>query len=412
MSWQEKIKSQIVIITGDRKRYTPQWKKALKKIEYNVASFNFPNVNGTLVQKREPQGAKYPIEIYFQGEDHLDIAEEFRKSAEDRRHWHILHPLYGDLRVQPSSFTFDNTSPNLTLITGVMLETLPNNFPNNTYSPQERVFEKKEATDLKIASGFVSNSPPATSTDIISLNQTVDVIAAESLNLVTTDEDFNKYTNKVEAAKRELDVATYEAAAAISKTQEMINFPSDVVKSVDQRVKAFTTQLTRLDSAIRSVSNIPKSLKVQFEALSNSIMGALSVVISTKESVEDYGTSKKVLATIDSTLATYNKLQDTLDFVQSDSAEELDSFIPDYDSNIALNDLVNYSVANLFEIAMNSKQERIILIEDDSDIISLTHRFLGLDVDDKNIDEFILNNEIGISEMLEIKKGRKITYFI
>lgn len=412
MSWREKIESQIVIITGDRKRYTPQWRKALKKIEYNVSSFNFPNVNGTLVKKFEPKGAKYPIEIYFQGENHLDEAEAFRISSEDRRHWHILHPLYGDIRVQPSGFTFDNTNPNLTLITGIMLETLPNNFPNNTFSPEDRVELKKQETDAKIASGFASNSPEITATDILAFNQTVDVLASENANLLTTDEDFNEFTNFLEAAKRELVLTNYNAIDAITATQEMINFPSTVAKSVDQRVKAFSSQLFRLDLTIRSIADVPKSLKVQFESISNTIMASLALIISTKEDADDYGTRKKVLETIEETLTIYNTLQDTLDFLQSDTAEELDSFIPDYESNIALNDLVNFAVANLFEIALNAKQERTINIEDDSDVISLTHRFLGLDVDDANIDEFILNNEIGITEHLLIKKGRFITYYI
>jgi len=412
MSWRDQIDNQIVIITGDRKRYTPQWRGPLFRLPFNVSSFNFPNVKGTLVKKFQPQGAKYPLEFFFQGEDHLDTAKEFRASCDDTRHWHILHPLYGDIRVQPSELEFDNKNPNITAIKGVFLETLPNNFPNNTITPEDEVNIKKENTDALIASGFESNSPAATATDLITLEQTADVLASKNQNLLTTDEDFNEFTNLLETVKRELVLDGYSSINAITALQDMINFPVSVAKSVDQRVKAYVSQLERLDTTIKSISDVPKALKVQFESISATLMSALALIVSTKESEEDYGTRAKVIETIDLVLATYNNYIDTLDLIQSDDAEQINSFIPDYDSQIALNDVINFAVANLFDIASNAKQERSVFIEEDSDIISLTHRFLGVDADDLNIDEFILNNEIGISEHLLIKKGRKIIYFV
>lgn len=412
MSWQEDIQKQIVIITGDRKRYEPKWLKPLYKISYNVSSFNFPNVKGTLVKKFQPQGAKYPLEIYFDGEDHLQTAEAFRKSSEDTRHWHILHPLYGDIRVQPSEFTYDNTKYNLTKITGVMLETLANNFPNNEIDSKDSIAIKKENTDTIIAIAFKTDLPTPVATDIIALNGSVDLIEQENQILISTDEDSNNFNALVGAAKRELVLANFDSINAITAIQEMINYPSTVAKSVDIRLKAFVSQLERLDETIRSIQDVPKSLKVQFESISATVLGALGLIISNKESDDDYQTTKKVLEVVDLVIATYDQYNETLDFLQSDNAQELDSFIPNYEQQISLNDLINFGVANLFEIAMNSKQERSFFLEEDSNLVILTHRFLGLDADDLNIDEFIRNNEIGLSEHLVIKKGRKITVFV
>ena len=77
-----------------------------------------------------------------------------------------------------------------------------------------------------------------------------------------------------------------------------------------------------------------------------------------------------------------------------------------------LTGVVNYAISQLFIIALGAQQERIILLGEDSNVINLTHRFYGLDSEDLNIDKFMRNNDIGISEMLQIEKGRKIKYYV
>ena len=412
MAWQDKIEQEIVVITGDRREYRPKWMKPLFRIPYNVSSFNFPNQKGTLVKKFQQQGAKFPIEIYFDGADHIDETKQFIKSAEDTRHWHILHPLYGDLRLQPTELTFDNTNPNITKITGIMLETLANNFPNNAIDQGDQVALKKEETDIKIADAFAVSYPSPTGSDIVVLNQSLDIIVQDVSGLITTDEDSNNFINLVQAANRELVLDNFNANNAITAMQQVINYPATVAKSVNQRLTSYVTTLQRFDNTIRSVSNVPESLKVQFEAISATLLTAMALLVSTKDSDEDYSTGKEVLEVVDTVIIQYNDFITTLDFIQSPSAQELDSFIPNHNSNIGLNDTINFALANLFIIALNAKQERNIFLEEESNLILLTHRFLGLDVDDENLDEFIRNNNIGLNELLTIKKDRKITYFV
>jgi hypothetical protein len=45
-------------------------------------------------------------------------------------------------------------------------------------------------------------------------------------------------------------------------------------------------------------------------------------------------------------------------------------------------------------------------------VINITHRFYGLDLADENITRIIDSNNIGINEILEVKKGRKIVYYV
>ncbi len=79
---------------------------------------------------------------------------------------------------------------------------------------------------------------------------------------------------------------------------------------------------------------------------------------------------------------------------------------------IKVNNLVNYTVSNLFIIAKNAKQERSEIMTDDSDVITLAHRFYGLRTNDVTIDELISENNLGLNGILNIKKGTKIKYYI
>ena len=79
-------------------------------------------------------------------------------------------------------------------------------------------------------------------------------------------------------------------------------------------------------------------------------------------------------------------------------------------SGINLTPLKTISADRLFEVAFNAKQERIINLPKDGNPINLAHQYYG--PGDENLDNFILNNTIELKEMLQIKKGREIKYYV
>ena len=414
MGWVEKISTELVIITGDEKRYRPNWVNAVKEIEYNISEFTFPNVSGSLVKKNLPRGARYAIEIFFQGDDNLEIAESFRESSEDPRHWHILHPYYGNIRVQPSRLKFDNTKHNVTKITGTLISTIPGIFPRGEIIPQDLIDENKAATDTTIADAYAVNNPSPSGTDINQMNLVVDALGVSTNAIISDDDDSANFNNSLRAAKAAITDATSEPLNAIRETQNVINFPILIGQSIKLRVDTLISQFNTLIDQVINVgtSVIPRSSKVYFETVASTMMGAISTAVSTSEDPDDFGNRKDVDNIVEQILAVYNLYIDTLDDLQTETATDTDSFVPDSDSVTEVNALVNFTLSNLFDISLEARQERVIILEQDSNLILLTHRFYGLDEEDENINEFIRNNNIGIIEHLSIKKGREITYFV
>ncbi|MGR3179504.1 MAG: hypothetical protein ACUZ8E_15785 [Candidatus Anammoxibacter sp.] len=409
MSWIERIKDQIVIITGDKKEFRPQWLNANKTISYNVASFDFKGVSGTLVKRRRPKGAKYKLEIYFQGDDHLDIAKAFELSAADPRVWTIRHPFYDDLKVHPTDLFFDNSQYNVTKITGNILETIDDTNPQSTIVPEEKIAQDKEDTDIITADAYVNNNPVPEVKDLAQMNDNLDQWEVFTGNIIDDADEAETFRNKIRRAKSDVTNAVGEPLAAIRSMQEVINFPSLVTQSVELRLKTLVNEFTALATSVSVLTR--RADKFLFENNAGSMITAIAVTVATPLET-DYGNKQNVLDVIEKVLDSYNKYIETLDLLQTDDADELDSYMPDSDSMDAINNLINFTISNLFDIALNSKQERSVVLEEDSDLISVTHRFLSLDAADEKIDEFILNNNIGINEHLLLKKGRILRYYV
>lgn len=77
-----------------------------------------------------------------------------------------------------------------------------------------------------------------------------------------------------------------------------------------------------------------------------------------------------------------------------------------------LNQLVNITLPNLLNIALDARSERYIITNKDTNAILLTHQLYGLDDNDANLEELIENNQLAMDELIQINKGRKIIYYV
>ena len=66
---------------------------------------------------------------------------------------------------------------------------------------------------------------------------------------------------------------------------------------------------------------------------------------------------------------------------------------------------------SLFLLSFDARQERNFELTEDSNLILLTHKFMGL-ANDENLETFREINGIKNKELFKVKKGRVIKYFI
>lgn len=400
MSWIEQISNDLIITTGDGKEYRPNWMNASKQVEYHISEFDFINKGGTLVKRQKHRGSKYQLELYFQGDDHLDVAREFELSSQDSRAWTMLHPFYGSILVQPTSLLFDNTGYNITLIKGVVIETIGQVLPQTTVAPADQISYDKSQLDEAVAQSF-SNSVTPDTADINSMTANNDDLYNSGQKIAKSSSQ--DYLNKYIAANSAVLSATAEPLAAMRKIQALINAPAQFEESIQNRMNLLLDQFNLLRTKLENITR--KSDKIIYESTLGSLVSSMALAVSTGI----YGNKNEVITQVENLLNSYNNYLSDLDSVSSSTAGSLTSYFPDAQNQISLNNLINFTASNLFDIAVDSRSEYTLLLEEDSNLIELTHRLYG--ISEESITELIDANSIALSEYLVIKKGRPITYY-
>lgn len=404
MSWVTRINTDFIITTGDNAIYVPSWMSATKEFEYNLTEFNFPGTAGSFIDRREVKGSRYALTIMFQGENNLELSAEFKNSADNKKPWTIEHPMYGRIRVHPSSLKFDDTKFNITTITGVVIETNEEAVPVLEIDPIDLINESKSASDEFGAIAFSLETPnPA------SMSTNNNTLYSSGRNLQSSQIQAEAYFNFFNDAKSAISVAVSKPLAAIRAMQNVINAPALFTTSVQNRISNLTNQFNLLVQSIETISG--QSGKLLFETNAGSLITAMCVACA-NPLTGNYQNTSQVLSVIDILLGNYNTFVSSLDSLQTDNGGDTDSYIPNFDFATSVSELVSFTISQLFVIAFNAQQERRLFLESDSNVILLAHRFYGLDADDSTIQYFMDTNGIGLSEILGIKKGREIIYYV
>ena len=402
MSWIERIQSELQITTGDGRQFSVLWKPHTKVAEYNVAEFDFPKVAGTLVKRGTVRGARYDMEFYFQGEDHLEQAEQFELSARDSRPWVISHPYYDAITVQPLSLTFDHSGYNTSKVTGTVVETITEDYPKTTADPVDQIDEQKEQCDEDSEEVLDEEPDPEETSDIEAL---LDRIYKELSTIVNTEEFYRIY-NEVKTVL--LDTLA-DAREFARKLQEFINYLAELAVTIQTRVELLKAQFELLRETLEAT--IDRFKKKFYELYGAIILSALAKAAA-HPLPEDYANRQSVMRVTDTILDMYNRYIEDLDNLQSENGGDPNAYIPDMESVSGVQRIVSYTISNLFTIAMGARQERTIYLEDDSNLIVLAHRLFGLRTDDSSIEALMKNNDIGLNELLHLRKGREIVYYV
>lgn len=400
MSWQDDLNNKIfTIITGDNKLYFPKWRNASKEIEFNYSIFEFVEVDGSLVLRKKPKGRKFDLEFFFDGEDAVSKGNEFEESARNKeRNWTVKHPFYGNIICQPISLKQDNSSLNVSKFNVLVIETIKDIYPETTRILEDEI----QGQMIILEDAQVIAYSKSKELDKVSLQQTTSRLDTVLSKIIKADEDYKAFKSKVSDAVDEINNTLSTGTSILREIYEIIHFPATIIQTVEARFNVFK-------EALDNIIELFDGNKNQFEAIGG---GLISSMFLTSISETDYKTKSDVIKQQDLLLEQYNRYLSFLDNLQTERADNNNSYTPDFAAIQALDRLSKLTIANLFEIAFELKQEREFILDKDSNPIVLTHRFYGMDKNDENLEYFISTNNIGINEILNLKKGRKVVYYV
>lgn len=398
MSWQDQLNNvSLQIRTGDGEVYLPKWLNAKKNIRFNTEGFEFIGVDGTFVDRKEQSGQQFPIELHFDGINCTEDAARFLESAKDKRPWTLRHPFYGEILVQPISLSLDDSLYNDSVITGILWETIKTKFPEDILVVEDVVGQLKAESDLLVSKGLTNK--------ILSPN--IGLITPAGNAVTNIEKNYKNLAVLTEDAKLLKDLARKASGAAqnilddldsyITTTIDLINFPFQITQTLEFKIEKVKDSINELFSIFNQEDEQEQSL---YESLATSSLTEFSRLVVVPGE-DDYNTRVNVLNSFELLNNTYVSVLENFDNT---------NYIQDSDLALNLDLIVNFSLSNLYEIAFEAKQERIVNIEKDYNIVTLAHRFYG--TGDDKLQEFIDQNNLSIDEYLNIKKGREIIYYV
>lgn len=411
MSWIDQAQDSLIIKTGDGREYRPLWKEPQKVIEYNISQFEFPGISGSIVSRGTPKGRKFPLEIYFVGENHLNDCTDFEISASDERHWKMTHPYYGIVNCHPTSINIDNTQGNVSKLTINVIETIVEDNPRGSDTPSDKIIQDGISLSDVFNGVVLVNIPTPNTLDKNLLTKNVTTIYKEGNKLIKEGVDSENYFNAFNNSTAAILNATNDISQAMTSTQALINAPFQFADSVKNRIDMLRNQFNKLVGSVENITNlfVRRSDKIIYE---NNAGLIISTMAQTSVFNIDYTSAEDVLTVTGILIEIYDQYVANIDALQTDNGGDSDSYIPDAESMIQLQQLVDYTVSKLFEIALDSKQERSIILESDSNVILLAHRLYGLQPDDSTIDYLIATNNFGLNSILQIPAGHKVKYYV
>ena len=395
MSWKDRLMDiPFEIITRDGSVFKPLWKNAVKNVKYNTEGFDFVGVPGSYVERKERSGNQYPLLFYFQGEDCIEQARNFDIATSDKRPLKIKHPFLGEFKCQPLSWKFDYSSYNVVQITGVVWETLSNKYPQKTKLPNEDVFATKVTIESRAIITITKSIVKATAENIRSTSKIVEQIGAKYKLLVQTDTEAADLRNRIRLAQSGAQNILEDIENYTRQAINLINFPFDIAQDIDTKVDLIIENIETLADIFLRENDKDKELYEFQSAIMLSEL-ARNVVDA------DYETIGDVFNTIDRLSSIYESVLDNMEGA---------GYIQDSELSNSLDVIINTSFQSLYDQAFESKQERTVLIPEDSNVIVLAHKYYG--PGDDNFNEFVERNGIGVNELLQVNKGREIIYFV
>lgn len=410
MSWIDNVENTIFTIrTGDGKSYTPDLPINYEtEKQFNAATFEFISVAGALIRRKLPRARKFPLVFYFQGDNNIDVANAFDISSNDPRAWIVRHPQYGDITGQPISISRNDTKLNATEITVDFWETIVTTFPQvGLPDPAGEVVLKTEifGTISPINYAAKVNLKPKDVTTVTNFAGTLTAIVQKGMDAAHTAE----FTADINLMMNNINNLILAPVDAISSIHQVCLLPAKLELSVILRLEMISAIYNSIATILSNQPTVNN--KAFFETAAGICVCSVANAI-TNPLNGDYITRDQVAAAQSNLMAIYSDYLNTLDTAYVEINTIGSAFSASQETQSALQDVVLSTLTNLYLLAFGAKQERLVMLEKDGQLIVLVHKYMGLDQSDANIETFRTINNFKNNYLFLIPAGTQVKYYV
>jgi len=409
MPWQDRVR-EAAYNSPSGTRIVFDYENVRKSFDKKTTGFDFPDADGTYVQDLGNTGRRYPLRIFFWGDNHDLDAESFDQALRERGTGKLEHPLYGTVNVVPFGTITQRddlkTAANQSIIEVTFWETIGLIYPASQTDPARSVLSAVDEYNIAAAAEFELD------TDLDS--------AVEQASFKNS---YRALLNKAQAGLQTIADVQKNVEDEFNAIYDSINQGIDILVAQPLELAFQTTLL--LQSHARALTNITARLDAYKNLESSLISGEGSVespgqdptssnTIHTKELYASTYITGSIVSVVNNQFATKNEALEAAEaiLIQFDevvawrdnnfeSLEEIDTG----SAYQQLQEAVALTAGFLVEISFTLKQERRLKLVRNRTIIDLVGELYG-SVDDQ-LDFFINSNDLSGSEHIRNTKGAR-----
>jgi len=385
MNWQDRLDSIVfTIITGDNKSFTPVMAETSNDLPFNTKDLMYLNRAGGFVNAGEAGIEQYEFTFWFIGDNHVEDMLEFKKSSKNKNPWKITHPFFGELQVQVESLRIAS-SYGQTYFVARTKETIDEELPEINVNLE---------SDIKNNNIEIENS--------LTQNIEVNSLSAGLSSISTLSTNYNSLPNS-NSSINELKNKVIEVTGAL---QNVISKPVEFNESLKALIRFPIEQAASLKSAIVSCKNAILEMASLITSDPNlyDINSSILITTVTESAISaDYKTWSEVNEVIRLILEMYNS-----QILTFESA----NYIQNNEVSFALSVSISKTLGRLNQIAFNAKQERFIVAGKTANPILYAVEFYGNKNIDDSLKRLIDENKLSVDEMIQIKYGRELVYYV
>lgn len=415
MSYQDRIKEQITLTSPLGDVFTAKWAGNNRSVSKKLGIFNAPKVNGSIVQDLDSEADKWPLTVYFDGEDHDIEAERFVDSLKQSGTWEIEHPTKGLKILQLVDFT-EYIQPveegGHTRFATNWIEPL---IPGSVVSTSQLGKEVERSTflsNISAAGQFVANTVQNTVGEIRSISVAASRVLTNIRTTLRTIENFEIVPAEFDALVRGIQATVNESPIDTSllagQIQGLVQLFAPTATSSTDGVAGYNQFLDSMSGERPIDPTVQGSNQVAVQEL---VLAAANAAVANALLVGGEKTRREAVVNAESILDYFKSVTDTLDITQElYKNEDIDQqyFSQSesyYDSLNLVTVAAAYKLRASFDLAI---EKRFTLDRAKSPIRVTIEEY----EDVERLDEFIEINELVGDKIYLLPAGEEVVVYI
>lgn len=419
--YRDRLRPGITLTSPSGAVFNALWSGDERAQAKKLGVFNFPRVDGSVVQDLGVASATYPLTISFSGADHDLEADRFFTALSERGVWDVVHPVMGLKRLQPMSFTPADapiSSASITTIATEWIEPLEPAAVASTPELQAGVAAQVEVVNETGSDQLDTSTFQAAAAEVAEFRAAVlDVVANVELYLEGIASASAAITAEINSIKRDVDavlaVVPLDMIAVAGQIQALIQLPARAIADTAARLDAYKNMADGLTFSLTpETPGTPAYNRVAVQEVAlTATFGAVASVASTGTLLS----RTEAVVVIEATLALFRDATDALDASQTlFEGQALD--VQYFSQSQSYGDsalLIAQTVAYLLRASFDLKVEKRFVLTAPANPLRIAIREYGEPGDgDSNIEFFYDTNNIEDDEFLLMQAGRELVVYV